>query len=111
MSVDEAGSAAGERLAALFERHHLRLWRLARRMAADADEAGDLVQETFLRAARHAARLPAGDGPAEGWLVRTLVNLCRDRGRRLGVRRARREEANVSLAADRVAASGSVAAT
>jgi RNA polymerase sigma-70 factor (ECF subfamily) len=54
-------------------------------MSRDAEEARDLVQDTFVRLARHRA-LPAADGHAEAWLVKTLVHLCRDRERRLRVR-------------------------
>jgi RNA polymerase sigma-70 factor (ECF subfamily) len=75
-----------ERLARLFDAHHERLFRLARRLSADREEARDLVQEAFLRAARNPGSVPDGDQPGEAWLVRTLVNLCRDRYRRLGVR-------------------------
>lgn len=75
-----------DRLARLFDAHHERLFRLARRMSSDREEARDLVQETFLRAARKPAAVPDGDQPGEAWLVRTLVNLCRDRFRRLAVR-------------------------
>ena len=77
---------APERLAALFDTHHQRLYRLARRLAGDADEARDLVQETFLRAAR-ARRVPEGRAGEEAWLVRVLVNLCRDRWRQTADRR------------------------
>jgi RNA polymerase sigma-70 factor, ECF subfamily len=78
---------ATEHLAALFDRHWQRLYRLAVRMGAPPEEASDLVQETFLRAARRRRSLPAEEGAAEAWLVRVLVNLCRDRYRRLAVRR------------------------
>jgi RNA polymerase sigma-70 factor, ECF subfamily len=80
-----------ERLARLFDAHHDRLFRLARRLSSDREEARDLVQETFLRAARRPAAVPEGPQPEEAWLVRTLVNLCRDRYRRLGVRSRERE--------------------
>jgi RNA polymerase sigma-70 factor, ECF subfamily len=80
-----------ERLARLFDEHHERLFRLARRLSSDREEARDLVQETFLRAARRPAAVPDGSQPEEAWLVRTLVNLCRDRYRRLGVRSRERE--------------------
>lgn len=46
-----------------------------------------MVQEAFLRAARKASSLPDSDKGAEAWLTRILVNLCRDRWRRLKVRR------------------------
>lgn len=74
------------RLARLFDAHQRRLFFLALRMASDREEARDLVQETFLRAARQPRAVPEGEGPGEAWLVRTLVNLCRDRYRRLAVR-------------------------
>ncbi len=77
---------ATERLAQLFDAYHERLFRLARRLSADREEARDLVQEAFLRAARRPASVPEGEGPGEAWLVRILVNLCRDRHRRSGVR-------------------------
>lgn len=77
---------ATDRLARLFDAHHERLFRLARRLSSDREEARDLVQEAFLRAARNPKAVPEGDQPEEAWLVRTLVNLCRDRFRRLGVR-------------------------
>lgn len=77
---------ATDRLARLFDVHHERLFRLARRLSSDREEARDLVQEAFLRAARSPKAVPVGDQPEEAWLVRTLVNLCRDRFRRLGVR-------------------------
>jgi RNA polymerase sigma-70 factor (ECF subfamily) len=79
-------AAATERLAELFDLHHTRLFRLACRLTADREEACDLVQEAFLRAARQPGDLPAGAETGEAWLVRTLVNLCRDRRRRLAVR-------------------------
>lgn len=81
----EAGFLTDERLEELFGLHHRRLFRLALRICQDREEARDLVQETFVRAARHVRSLPDGDR-AEGWLVRSLVNLCRDRGRRIAVR-------------------------
>ena len=74
-----------ERLAGLFEAHSDLLYRLARRLTATADEARDLVQDTFLRAAAARKALPAGH--EEAWLVRVLVNIRRDQWRRAAVRR------------------------
>ena len=75
-----------ERLGALFDAHHRRLYGLARRLSPTADDARDLVQETFLRAAR-ARGVPEGTASEEAWLVRVLINLCRDRWRRTADRR------------------------
>ena len=47
------------RLGPLFDTHHQRLYRLARRLARQGDDAHDLVQETFLRAARSPRSLQA----------------------------------------------------
>jgi RNA polymerase sigma-70 factor, ECF subfamily len=76
-----------ERLAALFDAHHDRLYRLARRLAPSMDDALDLVQETFLRAARSPASVPSGPAPEEAWLVRVLINVQRDQWRRDAVRK------------------------
>jgi RNA polymerase sigma-70 factor (ECF subfamily) len=77
----------GARVAALFDAHHQRLFRLARRLAASGEDARDLVQETFLRAARAPASVPEGPSHEEAWLVRVLINICRDRWRQVAVRR------------------------
>jgi RNA polymerase sigma-70 factor (ECF subfamily) len=75
-----------DRLATLVDRHYERLYRLARRLAPGADEARDLVQETFLKAARSMASLPLDANAVEGWLVRVLVNIRRDAWRKAEVR-------------------------
>jgi RNA polymerase sigma-70 factor, ECF subfamily len=76
-----------ERLADLFDAHYDRLHRLARRLTPTADDALDLVQETFLRTARAVDAVPAGARDEEAWLVRVLVNLRRDQWRRERTRR------------------------
>ncbi len=85
--MSTAESSSTERLGRLFDLHHRRLYGLARRLSQDAEEARDLVQESFFRAARRAGSIPASDRGAEAWLVRVLVNLCRDKSRRDAVRR------------------------
>jgi RNA polymerase sigma-70 factor (ECF subfamily) len=74
------------RLGSLFDTHHQRLYRLARRLSRTGEDASDLVQETFLRAARHVSSVPVGPGSEEAWLVRVLINLARDRWRQQAVR-------------------------
>ena len=78
--------SALERLGRLFDSQNRRIYRLARRLCRDPEEARDLMQETFLRAARRIRSLPDSDPAAEAWLIRTTVNLCRDLGRRRAVR-------------------------
>jgi RNA polymerase sigma-70 factor (ECF subfamily) len=77
-----------ERLAMLFDAHHRRLHRLGLRLLCDVEDARDLVQETFLRAARAIARVPDDEPGAEAWLVRVAVNVCRDGFRKKALRRA-----------------------
>ena len=80
MPAAAAGTDPAERLAAMFDAHHQRLFRLARRLSPGPEEARDLVQETFLRAARAHQSIPRGN--EEAWLVRVLVNIRRDEWRR-----------------------------
>jgi RNA polymerase sigma-70 factor (ECF subfamily) len=84
--ANHQAEAAADRLGTLFDTHHLRLYRLARRMSRSADEARDLVQDAFLRAARAPASVPRGASEEEAWLVRVLVNLCRDKWRQTKTR-------------------------
>ena len=51
-------------------------------MTPSQDDARDLVQDTFLRVARSPDSVPAGAVSEEAWLVRILVNICRDSWRR-----------------------------
>lgn len=82
----EETPAFESRLGRLFDAAHQRLYRLGCRMTSDPDEARDLVQETFLRAATRPESLPLTDKAAEAWLVRVLVNLCKDGYRKADVR-------------------------
>jgi RNA polymerase sigma factor (sigma-70 family) len=75
------------RIESLFDQHHERLYRLARRLSPNVDDAKDLVQDTYLRAAQKLTSVPVGAADEEAWLVRVLVNVCRDRWRRDAVRR------------------------
>jgi RNA polymerase sigma-70 factor, ECF subfamily len=85
-----------ERLTALFDSHYERLYRLARRLSATTDDALDLVQETFLKAARSPKSIPDSLTSEEAWLVRVLVNTRRDQWRKASIRK--RYESKASLA-------------
>jgi RNA polymerase sigma-70 factor (ECF subfamily) len=89
--------SAAERLATLFDAHHERLYRLARRLVPTADDARDLVQETFLKAARAPRSIPSGFADEEAWLVRVLVNIRRDQWRKAAVRRRYNDETRPSI--------------
>jgi RNA polymerase sigma-70 factor (ECF subfamily) len=82
----ELAIAPPDRLASMFDVHHERLYRLARRLAPSKDDALDLVQETFLRAARSLQSIPAGSSLEEAWLVRVLINIRRDQWRKKLIR-------------------------
>jgi RNA polymerase sigma-70 factor (ECF subfamily) len=87
LARETADNPPNTRLADLFDQHHRRLYRLARRLTGTREEAQDLVQETFLRVARSPSAVPAGSRSEEAWLVRVLVNVCRDQWRRKSSRR------------------------
>jgi RNA polymerase sigma-70 factor (ECF subfamily) len=81
------GTEHTSRLSALFDAHEERLYRLARRLTSTVDDALDLVQETFLKAARAPESIPRGVTDEEAWLVRVLVNVRRDQWRKESVRK------------------------
>lgn len=97
MSLDLAALSDGE-LAALslagresafaeiVRRHREPLYRIVVGNIADAEEALDLVQETFVSAHR-ALRRYDGARPMRGWLITIALNKCRDWARRRSVRR------------------------
>lgn len=72
--------------AEIVRRHRDSLYRLAVSNIADADEALDLVQETFLSAHRALARYDHAR-PLRSWLAAIAINKCRDWARRRTVRR------------------------
>lgn len=66
-------------------RHRQRLWAVAVRTLADAQEAEDAVQDALLAAYRGAAGF-RGDALVSTWLHRIVVNACLDRLRRRATR-------------------------
>lgn len=78
----EAISLEAERLVVeLFELEGRSLVQLARLFVDDKDAAEDLVQEAFLRLARHAGRITSIDR-APAYLRSIVLNLARDHNRR-----------------------------
>jgi RNA polymerase sigma-70 factor, ECF subfamily len=81
---------AGE--TALFEilvhRHSQKVYRAARSVLRQDDDAADVVQETFLRAYRNLKQF-AGKAKFSTWLTRIALYEARARTRRLSVRAAR----------------------
>lgn len=66
----------------LFACHYPRLYGFALRMLGSRDDASDTAQQAFVRAFRAMDTLK--DGKAfEGWLFKIVVNLVRDRAKRM----------------------------
>ncbi len=70
----------------IVRRHQEPLYRFIRRYVGDADEAYDLLQETFVSAWQALGRYDPAR-PAATWLRRIALNKCRDWGRRRVVRK------------------------
>lgn len=60
----------------LVDRYQDRMFRYARHMGCDPDQAGDAVQDSMVRAFRHLARCGDPDRFA-GWLFRIVSNTCK----------------------------------
>ncbi|MDE2135682.1 MAG: RNA polymerase sigma factor, partial [Alphaproteobacteria bacterium] len=91
-AADEALAAAavrGDHMAfnVLIGRHKQPLYRFIRRHIGQADDAYDILQDSFVSAW---TALPRYDPkrPFAPWLHRIALNKCRDFGRRQAVRRA-----------------------
>lgn len=70
----------------LMRRHKDAIYRFIRRYVGDADEAYDLVQETFVAAWSALSTFDSAK-PMRAWLRRIALNKCRDWTRRRQVRR------------------------
>lgn len=82
-----AASGEDRAFTALMRRHKDGLYRFVRRYVGDADAAYEVVQESFVAAWKAIARFD-GRRSFPTWLRAIALNKCRDRGRRLAVRRA-----------------------
>lgn len=77
----------------LFEEHRMRIFRVCLLYTDSADDAKDVLQETFLRAYKSVGRF-RGDSSFTTWLTRIAINIC------LNLRRDRRS--SETLEADRL---------
>jgi RNA polymerase sigma-70 factor, ECF subfamily len=80
---------SGEMLAALYADHASDLRRFAARLTGDHGRAEDIVQETMLRAWRHAEKVGGRTGAPRAWLYTVARHLAIDQHR---ARRARPSE-------------------
>ena len=80
---------------ALYDRHAERIYRLAYRLAGDADLATDLTQDVFVRAFRELGTF-RGEAAFGTWLHRVAVTTCLNGLRK--VKRLRTREVNLELA-------------
>ncbi len=71
----------------LVGRHKHWLYRFVRRYVGDPQDAQDVLQDSFVAALTQLARYDP-ERSFETWLRRIALNKCRDRARRLAVRRA-----------------------
>ena len=72
--------------AEIMRRHRQSIFRMVRACVGEADEALDLLQETFV-AAHQALPRYDGDRSMRAWLSTIAINKCRDWGRKRTVRR------------------------
>lgn len=72
--------------AEIMRRHRQPIFRMIRASVGDADEALDLVQETFVAAFQALSRYE-GARSMRAWLSTIAINKCRDWGRKRTVRR------------------------
>ncbi|HEY0448838.1 sigma-70 family RNA polymerase sigma factor [Actinophytocola sp.] len=75
-----------ELIRSLYEEHGRSLLAYAVRLTGDRAAAEDVVQETLLRAWKHADDLEHGTGSVRGWLLTVARNLITDRARARAVR-------------------------
>ena len=97
-AVAEARSGNQEAFKVLVDRHSRSLYRLAYRMTGKAEDAEDVVQETFIRAFRQLSRFEARSNVST-WLYRIAFNCAVDFLRS----RPRRESATEADALERLA--------
>ncbi|MFI8103308.1 sigma-70 family RNA polymerase sigma factor [Streptomyces sp. NPDC086023] len=80
------GSTDEALIRSLYEEHGNALLAYATRLTNDRAAAEDVVQETFIRAWRHAEAMVNGKGSVRGWLLTVTRNIVIDRTRARNVR-------------------------
>jgi RNA polymerase sigma-70 factor (ECF subfamily) len=95
-------NAEEELIRALYQEHGRSLLAYATRLTGDRAAAEDVVQETLIRAWKHADSMVAERGSIRGWLLTVTRNIITDRARARAVRPAEVEQtfATVPIADD-----------
>ncbi|GAA1621257.1 sigma-70 family RNA polymerase sigma factor [Kribbella alba] len=86
--TDRRPEAAEALIRSLYAEHGRSLLAYATRLTGDRAAAEDVVQETLVRAWKHADDLVAGKGSVRGWLLTVARNIVTDRARARAVRPA-----------------------
>ena len=79
--TDRRPAAAEALIRSLYEEHGRSVLAYAARLTGDRAAAEDVVQETLLRAWKHADKLVEGKGSVRGWLLTVARNIVTDRAR------------------------------
>lgn len=85
-TTDRRPEAADALIRSLYEEHGRSLLSYATRLTGDRAAAEDIVQETLVRAWKHAHNLIEGSGSVRGWLLTVARNIVTDRARARSVR-------------------------
>jgi RNA polymerase sigma-70 factor (ECF subfamily) len=104
--VEACRAGRGDAFGSLVRRHEARVVRLAARLLGDADAALDAAQEAFVKAWRALPRFQ-GESRFSTWLVRIVINQCRnDLRRRRTVKHTRPLSLDAPAAGDGSVADG-----
>jgi RNA polymerase sigma-70 factor (ECF subfamily) len=79
-AIDQAEEISAERFDDIMRQHQRRVYRVIFMLVRDADTAGTLTQECFLRAYQKRASF-RGECRIDTWILRIAVNLVRDHGK------------------------------
>ena len=86
--LDPRPAVAETLIRSLYEQHGRSLLAYTTRLTGDRAAAEDVVQETLLRAWKHADDLVEGKGSVRGWLLTVARNIVTDRARARAARPA-----------------------
>lgn len=83
LDVAEREGASAAAIEEVYRRRYIGFVRLGYALLGDREQARDAVQETFATALRERQSF-RGEGSLDGWLWKTMLNVCRQEQRRRG---------------------------